>query len=123
MSEDTEQPGTEPAAGTPEAPVESSSSTPASSQVGPLGNGEVAPPPPPPQATPSSWSPPAGHDTEPSTPVIPVAIPFSYPPPSDPTVPGGQPGTARPGAGTPGRIRAWLPVALVAALVGGAIGA
>jgi S1-C subfamily serine protease len=117
MSEDTEQPGTEPAAGTPETPVGSSPSPPASSPAGPLGNGEVAQPPPPP------WSPPAGHDTEPSTPVIPVAIPFSYPPPSDPTLPGGQPGAARPGAGTPGRIRAWLPVALVAALVGGAIGA
>ena len=111
MSEDTEQPGPEPADGLPEAPLESPAPPPNPASSYP-------PPPPPP-----SWSPPVGHDTEPSAPVTPAPMPFSYPPPSDPTVPGGQPGPPRPGPRTPGKIRAWLPVALVAALVGGAIGA
>jgi putative serine protease PepD len=51
-----------------------------------------------------------------------MAVPFSYPPSGgDATYPGATP----PGAGrrAPGRLRAWLPVAIVAALVGGAIGA
>ena len=49
--------------------------------------------------------------------------PFTYPSPADPTMPGGTapppPGTPK----TPGRFRSWLPVAVVAALIGGAIGA
>jgi S1-C subfamily serine protease len=126
MSEDTEQPGHEAAAGTPDAPAASPAQPPATprASASPPENEEAAQPPDPapsypPPPPPPSWSPPAGDGAG----VTPVAIPFSYPPPSDPTVPGGQPGTPRSGAGTPGRIRAWLPVALVAALVGGAIGA
>ena len=107
MSEDTEQPGPAvPAARSPPRVPRTTTET---------RRRRDAPAPRP------SWSPPVGHgDTEPSTPVTPAPLPFSYPPPSDPTVPGGRPG---PGLRTPGRIRAWLPVALVAALVGGAIGA
>jgi S1-C subfamily serine protease len=156
MSEDTEQPGPEPAAGTPEdaaAPsVEAASSdgTPDASDGPPLppspgaegtapprGQGEGAlgetqPSPPafpPPSATspyppppPGSWAPPsAAADTGPTTAVTPVAAPFSYPPSGDATYPGSAP----PGSGRskPGKVRAWLPVVIVAALVGGGIGA
>jgi S1-C subfamily serine protease len=143
MSEDTEQPGPEPAAGTPEdaaaPPVEavSSDGTPASPDEAPAeqpagavddtqpsppafpppGAGSSYPPPPP-----GSWAPPsADADTGPTTAVTPVAVPFSYPPSGDAT----YPGSARPGSGRsrPGKVRAWLPVVIVAALVGGAIGA
>jgi putative serine protease PepD len=48
-------------------------------------------------------------------------VPFSYPPAGDATYPG--PGPAGGGRRTPGRLKAWLPVAIVAALIGGAIGA
>ena len=48
-------------------------------------------------------------------------VPFSYPPSGDATYPG--PGPAGGGRRTPGRLKAWLPVAIVAALIGGAIGA
>jgi S1-C subfamily serine protease len=112
MSEDTEQPEHEPAAGTPEAP---------GAPVPPPAPSEPTtsyPPPPPPP----SWSAPAGTEAEPPTAVTPAVIPFSYPPPTDPTLPGGSPGASGQ-ARTPGRVRAWLPVAIVAALVGGAIGA
>jgi putative serine protease PepD len=50
-----------------------------------------------------------------------MAVPFSYPPSGDATYPGATPPGS--GRGTPGKIRAWLPVAIVAALIGGAIGA
>ncbi len=132
MSEDTEQPGPGSAAGPPETPVtpvETAASTPGApgSPGGPVGNGEAAPPasplssyPPPP---PPSWSSPVGLETGPPTPVTPTAIPFSYPPPSDPTLPGGPPATSEGTRRTPGRARAWLPVAIVAAVIGGAIGA
>jgi S1-C subfamily serine protease len=140
MSEDTEQPGQESAAGTPEAdavlpvePVATSGEgvTPAQSGEGaapftppaaptePLGAPAHVPPPsepspyPPP---PGAWTPPAGYGSGPSTP---TAVPFSYPPPADATYPGGAPPSRR----SPGGVRSWLPVALVAALIGGAIGA
>jgi S1-C subfamily serine protease len=168
MSEDTEQPGQEPAAGTPQdaavppttaspQPVESvrSDETPAPTDDGPPpqpygGAGEPAPPsehsggavdaPPPappafpvpgasqsagssyPPPPPGSWAPPtAADDTGPTTAVTPLAVPFSYPPSGDAT----YPGSTAPGSGrrTPGRARAWLPVVIVAALVGGGIGA
>ena len=53
--------------------------------------------------------------------VTPTVVPFSYPPSGDATYPGPTP----PGAGRrgPGGVRAWLPVVIVAALVGGGIGA
>jgi S1-C subfamily serine protease len=167
MSEDTEQPGPEPAAGTPEdaavppttasPPVESVSSeetqAPAGDGPPPLpsgGAGEPAPPseqsgggvddappappvfpapsaspsagssyPPPP---PGSWAPPTvADDTGPTTAVTPLAVPFSYPPSGDATYPGSTPpGSSR---RAPGKVRAWLPVVIVAALVGGGIGA
>ncbi len=168
MSEDTEQPGTDPAAGTPEGggtPVEPTT-TPLeavttegdtaapeglSSQPTPsAGEGSVfaAPPPvaPPPPAhdttevaqpappdfpapgagsypppPPGSWAPPSAADPGPATPVTPMAVPFTYPPSGDATYPGSTPPGAR--RSTPGRIRAWLPVAVVAALIGGGIGA
>jgi S1-C subfamily serine protease len=171
MSEDTEQPGSEPAAGTPEAadaapgegttapaeptnpwgasPVGEATPPPSAAPWGssaeaptpaagspvpgdgvadatPPGPSAVAPPSagsaPPPPPPPSSWgAPPAAGDLGPATPVTPMAVPFSYPPSGDATYPGATP----PGAGrnTPGKIRAWLPVAIVAALIGGAIGA
>ena len=120
MSEDTEQPGPEPAAGPPEAPARVPCHPRRHRGRAGVGTGVVPTDPPPP---PLVVAPGGDRDPEPSAPVTPAPIPFSYPPPSDPTVPGGQPGPPRPGPRTPGRIRAWLPVALVAALVGGAIGA
>ena len=144
MSEDTEQPGANPAAGTPRTAAQAppSSETPSQSPSVPQGAGTSAPlepvspeyPPPPgpsssaPAPAPSSypppaWTPPTGGDAQPTPPVAPAPIPFSYPPP-DPGTAGGppaQPGGSR--AGTPGRWRAWLPVAVVAAIIGGGIGA
>jgi S1-C subfamily serine protease len=158
MSEDTEQPGTDPAAGTPEAapaeppatPVDAvSEGTPASSSfspenptppptagAGPTGGREqvdpdapVAPPafPPPgagssyPPPPPGSWGPPTATDPGPPTPVTPMAVPFSYPPSGDATYPGPGPAASR--RSTPGKLKSWLPVAIVAALIGGGIGA
>ncbi len=155
MSEDTEQPGPEPAAGTPE------DAAPPAEAVGaegipafpdepvpqaPVSAGGIAPTPepsegagdeaqptppafPPPAAsssypppTPGSWAPPpAAADTGPTTAVTPVAVPFSYPPSGDATYPGSTPPGS--GRGRPGKVRTWLPVVLVAALVGGGIGA
>ena len=164
MSEDTEQPGTEPAAGTPDAaatpPVEAPTSpteavspgaAPTSSEASPAEvTGEEIPSSPPAFPTPSadpsyppsppeswaapaaaeswaapaaagSWAPPAAADPGPATPVTPMVVPFSYPPSGDAASPG--PGGSSSGRSTPGRLRAWLPVAIVAALIGGAIGA
>ncbi|HEY5385997.1 MAG TPA: trypsin-like peptidase domain-containing protein [Acidimicrobiales bacterium] len=160
MSEDTEQPGTDPAAGTPETaplpPVEptttpqavSAEGTPTSSEWPPPrteGAGETPPPavtpaapaaftpgtpaafppapagssyPPPP---PGSWAPPGATDPGPPTLDTPTAVPFTYPPSGDATYPG--PGPAGGRRSTPGKLKAWLPVAIVAALIGGGIGA
>ena len=71
------------------------------------------PPPPPP-----TWAPPGVYDTGTPTPVPPTMLPFTYPPPAGPRGPDGG-GSSR----APGRVRAWLPVAIVAALIGGGIGA
>jgi S1-C subfamily serine protease len=152
MSEDTEQPGTEPAAGTPVPPVEAT--TAAAEGMPPEGSVQGAAPPQPPEAPtepqptaafdapaatpptypppsapssyppppPGAWTPPAGYASGAATPVTPTAIPFSYPPSADATYPGGAPPSSS-GRRSPGRLRSWLPVALVAALVGGAIGA
>ena len=155
MSEDTEQPGPKPAAGTPgEAAVPPLGSTnpegtaDSSDAPSPPPNGgawESAPPPgqggsalestqptqpafsPPlassssPPPPPSPWGPPPDAATGPTTVVTPTVVPFSYPPSGDATYPGPTP----PGAGRrgPGGVRAWLPVVIVAALVGGGIGA
>ena len=65
------------------------------------------PPPPPPSPGTTGW------------PSSPGPAPFSYPPalaPADPGPP--DPVPARP----PGRVRSWLPVALIAALVGALVG-
>jgi serine protease Do len=152
MSEDTVQPGPESAAGTPESvvpPVEATAapddgiSPPPPPQEGPEG---AAPPPPPeapttqpvgasdapdaaapaypPPSAPSDvLTPPAGSESGLPNPVTPTAVPFSYPPPADVTYPGGAPSPSSATRRSPGRLRSWLPVALVAALVGGAIGA
>ncbi len=93
--------------------------TPGGGGAVPATGAPTSPPPPP------TWGAPAGFDPGPVTPVTPVAsaVPFTYPPPGDAPYPG--PASAAAGAkrGSPGRLRAWLPVALVAALIGGAIGA
>ena len=139
MSEDTEQPGPEPAAGAPEA----ADHPPRRRQR--LGRGSTRrshgaprrrrPPrhrsPSPrrsrtrrpivlPAATPAPAA--RGH-RRPDTPhrSTPTAIPFSYPPPADSTYPG--PPLSPRAAAPPGKFRTWFPVVLVAALVGGAIGA
>src|SRR5258708_22254952 len=104
MSEDTEQPGTGPTSALPAPPVDPSAPPPeGADRTVPAGE-----PYPPPSTTASAPPPPVGPDTAP-TPVI----PFFYPP-SNPTT------DAR---GTPGRFRSWLPLAIVAALIGGGIGA
>ena len=87
------------------------------------GGGPSNPPPQP------AWGQPGGEDPGPVTPVSPVApvapaaIPFTYPPAGDQIYPGAAPGANGKGRTTPGRVRAWLPVALVAAVIGGVIGA
>lgn len=160
MSEDTEQPGTPPAAGTPDpatpphgasmptegipeavAPADPATAPPASPApvaaedaptpssgvpqapdnawgaqsspppFPPGGGGSSYPPPPP-----SSWGQPG---TDPGPPTAPTVVPFSYPPAGG----AASPGPAASGRSTPGRLKAWLPVAIVAALIGGAIGA
>ena len=60
-------------------------------------------------------------DPGPPTPDTPTAVPFTYPPSGDATYPG--PGPSGGGRSTPGKLKAWLPVAIVAALIGGGIGA
>ena len=135
MSEDTEQPGPEPAAGIPgsttqaapssEAPGQSPPAPGSGPETAPLGEPVTASYPPPPSPSsypPPAWAPPAGPATEPTPPAAAAtALPFSYPPTSDPAGSGGS--ADRPGRRAPGRWRAWLPVAIVAALIGGAIGA
>jgi putative serine protease PepD len=168
MSEDTEQPGLDPTAGTPEAAAtppqevhttEQPETTPAAGAPvtplqaapeqahpqtgGPSAESDSAGAPPSAPwggglddtqpgptafagpsagsaypAPPGSWAPPAA-DTGPATP---TAVPFTYPPSGgDATYPGAMPLGAQ--RGVPGRFKAWLPVAIVAALIGGAIGA
>ena len=139
MSEDTEQPGPEPAAGTPEtdaappvtAPGAPDGAAPEGAGANPAERGAADPsastPPPfapptggssyPPPA-PGAWAPPSGYDTGPATPVTPTAVPFSYPPSG-----GGSGSNGGSGRSGPGKWRAWLPVVIVAALIGGGIGA
>jgi S1-C subfamily serine protease len=128
MSEDTERPGPGPewAAGTPEAVADTSAGDTAEAPPttpGPVGGADTFPPPDPassyPPPPPGSWSPPSGGDSGPPTPVTPTAVPFSYPS-STATQPSSGSG---PGPGGPGKVRAWLPVVVVAALIGGGIGA
>ncbi len=170
MSEDTEQPGSDPSAGTPEeaaaspfgatspagqpAAPEEPTPTPGAggeerdgaqvppaatpSFAAPAGGADATQPGPPafaapgagssyPPPPPGSWAPPSASAAGPATPVTPTAVtptavPFSYPPAGgDATYPGATP--PRGSRGTPGKLRAWLPVAIVAALIGGAIGA
>ncbi len=71
-------------------------------------------PPPPPQ----NWTPPDNSYTGPPTPVPATAVPFAYPASGG----AGSRGGGR-SDGPPGRVRTWLPVVVVAALVGGGIGA
>ncbi len=110
--------GGEPAAvvGAPDPATPSPASPPGS--PGEPAAGYPPPPwsPPPPDATPTGSTPPFGTAA--------AASPFAYPaPPVDPTMPGGSPPSAPANPKTPGRFRSWLPVAIVAAVIGGAIGA
>ncbi len=80
----------------------------------------------PPNYPPPAWSPPAPDAPTGSTPPAGTAAPpspFSYPAPADPTMPGSAPLPPQGTTKTPGRFRSWLPVAIVAAIIGGAIGA
>ena len=137
MSEDTEQPGPASAAGAPE-------TTPPSEP--PLEYSTMEPPPgaASEDATPegsrprhrrcrrSHHRPTRPHQPgrplrattpQPTPPAPPAVVPFSYPPPPDPTLSDAR-GTSSGGSeGRSSRLRTWLPVALVAALVGGAVGA
>jgi S1-C subfamily serine protease len=134
MSEDTERPEPVPAAGAPAdatptepaavvEPVTSESpQTPESAETVEPATSTSAPPNYPPPA----WSPPAPDAPTGSTPPAGTAAPaspFSYPPPADPTMPGSAPPPPPGTTKTPGRFRSWLPVAVVAAIVGGGIGA
>ena len=137
MSEDTEHPGTHPApesapaGGTapqsPAAPQSSAAQEVAADDTSsPTPPSSSWPPPQPPQsevAAEPSWVPHAYDRTEPTP--APTG-PFAYPPPVDPAAPGT--GGAFAPAPTPakargGGARLWVPVALVAALIGGLVGA
>jgi S1-C subfamily serine protease len=162
MSEDTEQPGRDAAAGephaadgphpsdTPEAPpafgVADAAATPpagaplppsgpSADPTEPLGAWGSADPVPPPQPQPQppygqpgaasyppppppSWGAPGAYETGAPTPTPPGGMPYAYPPPAPSAGSGRGPGTRG-----PGRFRSWLPVAVVAALIGGGIGA
>jgi len=141
MSEETHQP--DPVAGPGESPaaveraespqdVEGAAPSPSEDRSVPEAetepNGEVPHasgaggwPPPPLRDVPTErpvypppWTGGGAGQPEPST-GAPAAVPFTYPPPTPPT-----PSTG----GSRGRgVRTWLPVAIVAALIGGAIGA
>ena len=122
MSEDTEQPGPEPAAGITGSSTQSAppSEAPGESPAVPGGGPDTAmfgepvtasypPPPAPPSYPPPAWTPPAGP--EPGPPAAPTAVPFSYPPTPDPAGSGGSASVrvaGRPGDGGPGsRWRSW----------------
>ncbi len=121
MDEDVEQRGTRP------------ETVPPVDVAGP----DAATPVAEPERTPNASGPQAAFSEPAATPVDPPPappIPFAYPPTPDPAVPAGPSGPTGPGGpggpgqGTPngrrpGRFRSWFPVVLVAALVGGAIGA
>ncbi|MGA2931732.1 MAG: trypsin-like peptidase domain-containing protein [Acidimicrobiales bacterium] len=137
MSEDTEQPGPESAAGAPEAtpPGEPSVQPPATEPPATGSPGDATPaeepasPPFLPPIAPSSyppppaWSSPGRDDTQPTPPIAPAPVPFSYPPPPDLTLTGAPEPTRGTTGGASGRFRTWLPVAIVAALIGGVVGA
>ena len=134
MSEDTEQPGSEfaPASAAGEPAVPETQAPPASdfppteAPSAPSSASSWSPPQPSPAeaSTEPSWVPHAYDHTEPTPP---TAVPFAYPPPVDPTAPGiGGAMPPPPVAETKSRgrgARTWIPVALIAALVGGLVGA
>jgi len=76
--------------------------------------GSSYPPPPPPPG----WSGPGGYDTGRPTPVPPTMLPFTYPASSR-----GRGADGDGGRRGPVGFRSWLPIALVAALVGAGVGA
>jgi S1-C subfamily serine protease len=137
MSDDSEQPEPAPAAGapdeatpaapppadgqvsdTPAPPVGPSATDTAPNEVGTTPAAGYPPPTWPPAAT---TDPPTGS-TPPSD--ASPASPFTYPAqPVDPTMPGMAPSSPPAASKTPGRWRSWLPVALVAALIGAGVGA
>ncbi|HEY1651921.1 MAG TPA: trypsin-like peptidase domain-containing protein [Acidimicrobiales bacterium] len=80
----------------------------------------------PPNYPPPAWSPPVPEAPTGSTPPFGTAAPpspFAYPTPTDPKMPGGASPPPPAGEKGPGRFRSWLPVAIVAAIIGGGIGA
>jgi putative serine protease PepD len=138
MSEDTEQRDPAPAAGPHEetvpnpVPAESGSAPSAGEVTTPdqeATASAVSPPSAPVTAekpvTLPGVPPPAGSaETTPPSGTPAPASPFSYPPPSDPTLPtAALPPPVDTTRRSPGKLRSWLPVAIVAALIGGGIGA
>jgi S1-C subfamily serine protease len=137
MSDDTEQREPAPAAGAPDdatpapPPAAEGQVSEAPTPPEPPSTAEAAPtevgPTPAPNYPPPSWPPAASAET-PTAPEPPVDDtppgPFTYPaPPVDPTMPGLAAPPPPPPSKVPGRWRSWLPVALVAALIGGGVGA
>jgi S1-C subfamily serine protease len=142
MSEDTEQPGTEPASDERQAAPAAPADTPPPAAPPPAAPPPAASPPSPssPSSPLASWPPPQPPQSELSTepswvshaydrtePSPPEPAPFSYPPPTDPTAPGlgaaYPPPPVTPNKERVGGARLWIPVALVAALIGGLVGA
>ncbi len=135
MSDDTEQREPAPAAGVPDdathatpppvdgqvgdAPV--TSQEPSTTEAPPTDAGAPTASYPPPSWPPSAPTEPQNASAPPAD--VP-ASPFTYAaPPVDPTMPGIVPPPPPAASKAPGRFRSWLPVALVAALIGGGVGA
>ncbi len=116
-----EQVTTDPAAPTPADVASPTEEQPVTAEQSPSAEQPVSPAGYPPPV----WSPPVAPDaaTQPSGAPTP-ASPFAYPPTADPTLPGVPP-PPPPGAKKrgPGGFRSWVPVAVVAAIIGGGIGA
>ena len=116
-----EQVTTDPAAPTPADVASPTEEQPVTAEQSPSAERPVSPAGYPPPV----WSPPVAPDaaTQPSGAPPPVS-PFAYPPTADPTLPGVPP-PPPPGAKKrgPGGFRSWVPVAVVAAIIGGGIGA
>ena len=137
MSEDTEQPGPEPAADAPEAAVPADRGCRAQPEPQPVApesgssdrrERETAPssfsPPGAPSYPPPSWSAAVRVRHRAAHPAPrPPRSPFSYSASPHPTFPGTPPASSATAGGRPGKFRSWLPVVVVAALIGGAIGA
>ena len=112
----------------PTTPTEPQVPTAAGSPQDPPAAAPEYPPTTPGVTTPGSpspqWAPPQPPGATPPFGTAAPSSPFTYPsPPVDPTMPGAAPPAPTTEPRAPGRFRAWLPVAVVAALIGGGIGA